>query len=77
MPFHAIARSSALGERESEGERSEERWRVRTRRADPVTYVQERIKADLLHARLIQWSSPPNPVELDEKSVSSMPPPGV
>jgi hypothetical protein len=35
MHLHAAAGSSALGERESEGERSEKRWRVRERRADP------------------------------------------
>jgi hypothetical protein len=46
MHLHATVGSSALGERESEGERSEERWRARERRADPsVTYVEERIEA--------------------------------
>jgi hypothetical protein len=46
MHLHATVGSSALGERESEGERSEERWRARERRADPsVTCVEERIEA--------------------------------
>jgi hypothetical protein len=35
MHLHATVGSLALEERESEGERSEERWRVRERRADP------------------------------------------
>jgi hypothetical protein len=35
MHLHTAAGSSALGERESEGERSEKRWRVRERRAYP------------------------------------------
>jgi hypothetical protein len=76
MHLHAAARSKALREREREGERSEERWRVRKRRADPVTCVDEQIKAGLLHARQIQWSSPPDPVELEEKRGFSTPPPG-